>query len=128
MATGGRDVNMLSDSDLVRQDDNPGADPDLSSDSLDDFDLDSLKNEQSKIDTVLNYLMNFPCPKKSVGRPRRTRTKANASTSGQKSSNNKPPEVSNDNDMPGLGSINPNMLIDYLTSINELNKNLLFFL
>ena len=41
-------------------------------DSFEDIDLDNLNENQSRIDSVLKFLLNFNVPKKSVGRPKKT--------------------------------------------------------
>ena len=128
MATVVRSEDMLNGSETVRQDNGPALESDISSDSLEELDLDDLKNEQSKIDSVLNYLMNFKCQKRKVGRPKKTtrgRGKQTASTSRQESSNSPGLEVGNDNSLHEMDSINPSLLIDYLTSVNDFNKKLL---
>ena len=128
MATGSRSGNIPSNLETVNQENDIVSDSDISNDSLEELDLDSLKKEQSRIDSVLNYLVNFNCPKKKVGRPKKTargRGKQTASTSRQDSSNIQRLEVGTDENIPEIGSINPNMLMEYLTSINEFNKKLL---
>ena len=38
---------------------------------LEDIDLDNLNDDQSRIDSVLRFLLNYNVPKKSVGRPKK---------------------------------------------------------
>ena len=40
-------------------------------DSSEDIDLDDLNENQSRIESVLKFLLNYNVPKKSVGRPKR---------------------------------------------------------
>ena len=40
--------------------------------SIDEVDLDDLNNDQSRIDSVLNFLLKYDCRKKNIGRPKRT--------------------------------------------------------
>ena len=120
MAAVGGSEGVMSDSEIVRQ-----VDSDIS--TGDELDLDSLNNEQMKIDRVLNYLMNFNCPKKKIGRPRKARGKPNASAS-KKSSSNRPsqqPEDSNEENIPDIRAIDSSKLMDSLTSVNHFNKKFL---
>ena len=101
-------------------------------DSLEDIDLDNLNEDQSRIDSVLRFLLNFNVPRKTVGRPRKEDA-ANSS--------NIPVLLNNvDNDsqysipddlrdsmkkISKIQDLNPGLLVDYLVRLNEFNKKIL---
>ena len=101
-------------------------------DSLEDIDLDNLNENQSRIDSVLRFLLNYNVPKKNVGRPKKA------------AGNNIDPSVMLNNvgsdhsqysipddireSMKKINSIqdlHPGLLIDYLVRLNEFNKKIL---
>ena len=101
-------------------------------DSFEDIDLDNLNENQSRIDSVLKFLLNFNVPKKSVGRPKKT------------AGNNVDPTVMLNNEgsdnsqysipddiresmkkISNIQELHPGLLVDYLVRLNEFNKKIL---
>ena len=99
-------------------------------DVSEELDIENLSNEQLRIDSVLNYLLNFDCPKKNVGRPRKRGGKSSASTSNRENSNSQQPvlvegvgeEMKN---LTDVKEIHPGLLMDFLIKVNKFNKELL---
>ena len=84
-----------------------------------DDDLIYLKHEQSKIDSTLNFLLNFECQKRKPGRPRADSDTNNTTL--------KVPDTVADNlkDFTNINRLHPGVLLDYLRKVNDFNKKIL---
>lgn len=98
--------------------------------SSNEVDLDSLNNDQSRIDSVLNFLLNYDYRKKNVGRPKkavgRTRKqpgRGSKSSDSRRQSSVLPDEV--EESLINIDDLHPGLLVDYLTKLNDFNKKLL---
>ena len=84
------------------------------------IDVDYLNGEQKKIDSTINFLLNYNPKKKKPGRP----PKSDSTNSSQKvhfpdSVPDQFKSISNINDL------HPGVLLDYLTKVNNFNKEIL---
>ena len=87
-----------------------------------DIDVDSLKDEQSKIESTLNFLLNYNCTKKKVGRP----SKSESSNKPDKQTLQIPDTVSDElKSFTDINVLHPGVLLDYLKKINNFNKKIL---
>ena len=87
-----------------------------------DIDVDSLKEEQSKIETTLNFLLNYNCTKKKVGRPAKSESGKNPN----KQTLQIPDTVSDElKSFTDINVLHPGVLLDYLKKINCFNKKIL---
>ena len=82
------------------------------------IDIDYLKNEQKKIDTTINFLLNYNPKKKKPGRPPKTDT---TNTNAQF-----PDSVPDQfKSIIDINDLHPGVLLDYLTKVNNFNKKIL---
>ena len=102
--------------------------------SFEDIDLDNLNENQSRIDNVLRFLLNYNVPKKSVGRPKKEdSTKAASINSSLRLSKDDSdsqcsiPEDLRDSmkNISKIQDLHPGLLVDYLVRLNEFNKKIL---
>lgn len=85
-----------------------------------DDNINYIRSEQSKIDSTLNFLLNFNLPKRKPGRPK----------AGEENSPNvliKVPDTVNDSfkSITNINDLHPGVLLDYLFKVNSLNKRIL---
>ena len=98
-----------------------------------EVDLDSLNNDQSRIDSVPNFLLNYDCRKKNVGRPKKVVSKSRKQPSrGNNSGDSRrqysvfPDEVEESlKNIDDFKDLHPGLLLDYLIKLNDFNKKLL---
>ena len=101
--------------------------------SPDEIDIDGLSENQSRIDSVLKFLLHYNCPKKNVGRPKKQAGKAvkdlNVITDASREKEQDfafPDGVSeNMKNLTDIRDVHPGVLLDYLVKLNDFNKKIL---
>ena len=99
-------------------------------DSLDEINLENLNENQSRIDTVLRFLLNYNVPKKSVGRPRKNRSTNVNPSSAQSVDGDVPQEIPVElsdsmKKISDIKDLHPGLWMDYLVKLNDFNKKIL---
>ena len=94
-------------------------------DNTNELNLSFLKDEQSKIDTCLNFLLNYDCNKKKINRPK-TRKNTTNSTPNSKNEFEVPDSVNkNFVNLVDINDIHAGVLLDYLNKVNQFNKKII---
>ena len=101
--------------------------------SPDEIDIDGLSENQARIDSVLKFLLNYNCPKKNVGRPKKQAGKAvkdlNVITDASREKEQDfafPDGVSeNMKNLSDIRDVHPGVLLDYLVKLSDFNKKIL---
>lgn len=93
---------------------------DNNSDDNDKIDIESFKEEQGKNDKILNFLLNYKCPKKRLTR----NNKSNANSLSQPAAI---PDTVKDQlkSISDISDLHGGVLLDYLMKVSQLNKRLI---